>query len=386
MPWDNPAAGAARRATRGTDVGISPGPSQHPRGRPCSPPPVRCSLSPSQLQEGETEARGSPPHPVHLAGTQASRLGPGITPGPRPSPSTGNRLTHNHSTTARPPTPTLPSLTESTEPPHGCYRRARLTPLRHGSGAGPVPPGVPRCPVCPHCGGVGGGVGTKPDPAPPPSSVPAWGKAHPRVPPPAPRRCQPPHRSSGLQGLDPVAGVLAGGGGEGGAGLELPTTTTSSTESPVLTWAGGGRAAGAGRILPGGCRNRNTEGGGGGGPEPLGSAPCTVEDRSRLAPVARWGTGTTPPRPEHGQNWSPCPGIAVAGRLLSRREQGGGSPQGCACSPPRQPQPTGSAHPGQGYPQVRHYPPGGPWAPPHPGISLIHTPPSTTLPSAPGEP
>lgn len=276
VPWDNPVAGAARRATRGTDVGISPGPSQHPRGRPCSPPPVRCSLSPSQLQEGETEARGSPPHPVHLAGTQASRLGPGITPGPRPSPSTGNRLTHNHSTTARPPTATLPSLTESTEPPHGCYRRARLTPLRHGSGAGPVPPGVPRCPVCPHCGGVGGGVGTKPDPAPPPSSVPAWGKAHPRVPPPAPRRCQPPHRSSGLQGLDPVAGVLAGGGAQGWSSPPPPPPAPSPRCSP-------GRAAG-------------------GQPGPVASCPAAAgtgtrkeaeaAGRSRSAlPPAPWRTG-----------------------------------------------------------------------------------------------
>lgn len=88
VPWDNPAAGAARRATRGTDVGISPGPSQHPRGRPCSPPPVRCSLSPSQLQEGETEARGSPPPP------RAPCRYPGIPAGSWDNPGTAAKPQH----------------------------------------------------------------------------------------------------------------------------------------------------------------------------------------------------------------------------------------------------------------------------------------------------
>lgn len=68
-----------------------------------------------------------------------------------------------------------------------------------------------------------------------------------------------------------------------GAGAPPPRPPLAVPVSRSFTCADGGRRAraGAGRIPPGGCRKRNTEGGGGAGSQPLGSAPCTVEDRSR---------------------------------------------------------------------------------------------------------
>lgn len=67
----------------------------------------------------------------------------------------------------------------------------------------------------------------------------------------------------------------------------------------MFTCADGGRRAraGAGRIPPGGCRKRNTEGGGGTGSQPLGSAPCTVEDRSRQRREPRDPAAVPPPQP-----------------------------------------------------------------------------------------